>query len=73
MRHLKRAVQWAEALEHGDVIEWTNGNAHYLGFDQVTQAELDRLTRILNFIAETYGMSRRFTNAAGEILPTRIR
>jgi hypothetical protein len=68
---LIRALQWFKDLQRGEMIECRNWTRDYLGFDSISQIELDLITITLNDIAIKIGSNDRFVNAGGEIMPAR--
>ena len=71
-QHLRRLCQWLEELNNGEMIEGPNWSRNYLGFDSITQQELDTLALLANGFLINYRDGFLLGNSMGEIIPGKM-
>jgi hypothetical protein len=72
MQHTNNLVlvmKWREAIEKEDFVESKNYTRNYMGFDKISQKELDSLCRAANEGFKLKGSNLRVANHMGEVCP----
>lgn len=64
---LRSALQWRDDVERSELIK------KCLGFDLITQRELDAICAAANMFYKIMGSPLRITNRMGELIPARAR
>jgi len=70
--NLRRLCQWLEELNTGEMIEGPHWSNTYLGFDRISQRELDALVLLANAFLVNYWDGFLVGNSMGEIVPGKM-
>lgn len=71
LRKLVRAAQWCADRLEGDMIEVRDYRRSYLGYPEVSQKELEAITRGLNAFFAHLDSPERIRDSMGEIIAYR--
>ncbi len=68
-RKVRRALRWLEDLENNTMKEKRAYNKTYMGYNSVSQDELDLICEVANKVAVFYDIEHRMGNSMGELRP----
>ena len=73
MHNLAQAIHWREDVNSGEMIEAPNYKHDYMGYQQISQQELNAICASINLYYEQMNSSLRITNHMGELIPCQIK
>lgn len=69
---LQKALRWRDDVEDGEMIESHNYRKEYMGFNKISQKELNAICEAANCYYSLMGSSLRIGNSMGELKPGKV-